>query len=169
MLKHLQKNLEVNRSQYKVAHQREMQLQLTSLTLLAVLLSAPFSDAQLSRQASRLAENLGLLLGLPLDTDMPRENTSSAPDFLMDVYNCWTGLGASDDRSSCLPVHDPAAKDRLEDVNVVRSIRATAGQCMCITILYPGIYPAPRCIAGHAVTRTILSSFLLSSPCVEFT
>ena len=132
-----------------------MQLQLTSLSylVLVALLSAPSSGAQLSRQASRLAENLGLLLGLPLDTDMPRENTSSAPDFLMDVYNCWTGLGASDDRSSCLPVHDPAVKDRLEDVNVVRSIKATAGQCMCITVYTTDRGIPPHCTAGQAVTR----------------
>ena len=87
------------------------------------LLLATSVCGQLSPQASRLAENLGMLLGLPLDVDLPNTNSSAAPDFLVDVYNCWTALKGSKNRASCLPVHDAEDKDSLEDVNVVRSIQ----------------------------------------------
>lgn len=100
-----------------------MKFTLFSATL---LLLAATNSAQLSHRGSILAENLGLLLGLPLDLDMPRGNYSAAPDFLMNVYNCWSALGSSKNRADCLPpVHDPTVKDQLEDVNVVRSIKGT--------------------------------------------
>ena len=65
-----------------------------------------------------------MLLGLPLDMEIPRTNASAVPQFLMDVYNCWTNLGADADRASCLPISDRAAKN-LEDVNVVRGVKGT--------------------------------------------
>lgn len=104
-----------------------MKFMLFSATL---LLLAAINSALLSRRATRLAENLGLLLGLPLDIDMPRQNASAAPEFLMNIYNCWTALGSSENRASCLPtLQDPTAKDMLEDVNVVRSIKGTGQLC----------------------------------------
>lgn len=67
-----------------------------------------------------------MLLGLPLDMEIPRTNASAVPQFLMDVYNCWTNLGANNaDRASCLPISDRAAKN-LEDINVVRGVKGTA-------------------------------------------
>ena len=72
-----------------------------------------------------MAEDLGMLLGLPLDIDMPVENPSSAPNFLMNIYDCWTTLGSSESRASCLPVPASTSRDLLEDVNVVRSIKGT--------------------------------------------
>lgn len=96
-----------------------------------LLLLAATNSALLSQRATRLAENLGILLGLPLDLDMPRANVSAAPEFLMDVYNCWSSLGSAKNRASCLPtLQDPTAKDLLEDVNVVRSIKGTGQLCI---------------------------------------
>lgn len=115
-----------------------VKMQVTYFTLIFLLLALP-NSAELSHQASRLAENLGMLLGLPLDLDVPRGNVSSVPDFLMSIYNCWTTLGSSGDRSSCLPVHDTVDKERLEDVNVVRSIKGT-GQYKIVQGKY-GRYP----------------------------
>ena len=106
--------------------QRNLQ-KLTHVSFL-LLLVAGLNSAELSRQGSRLAENLGMLLGLPLDMEVPRTNASTVPQFLMDVYNCWTNLGPNPDRASCLPVSDRAAKN-LEDVNVVRGIKGT-GTCI---------------------------------------
>lgn len=104
-------------------------MQLPHLTSLALaLLFSLFvagNQAQLSPKSSRLAESLGLLLGLPLDLDMGSDTSNTAPSFLMDIYNCWSALGSSGDRAHCLSVPGSAPKGLLEDVNVVRSIKGT--------------------------------------------
>ena len=91
---------------------------------IVLLLAVGLNSAELSRQGTRLAENLGILLGLPLDVDVPRANASAVPRFLVNVYDCWTGLDANADRSACLPVSDRTAKN-LNDVNVVRGMKGT--------------------------------------------
>lgn len=101
------------------------------VSTLLLLLVAGLNSAELSRQSSRLAENLGMLLGLPLDVEVPRTNASAVPKFLMDVYNCWTNLGANPDRASCLPVSDRTAKN-LDDVNVVRGLKGTGTYSMLL-------------------------------------
>lgn len=104
-------------------------MQLPRLTTLALALFFSFlvagSRAELSQKGSRLAESLGLLLGLPLDLDLSSNTASAAPSFLMEIYNCWSRLGSSDDRSHCLPAPGSAPEGVLKDVNVARSIRGT--------------------------------------------
>ena len=104
---------------------KKMQLFNLTCYALSFLMLATCNSAELSRRASRMAEDLGMLLGLPLDIDMPVENPSSAPNFLMNIYDCWTTLGSSESRASCLPVPASTSRDLLEDVNVVRSIKGT--------------------------------------------
>ena len=109
---------------------RESTMQLPRLTSLAFALYFSLlvagNRAQLSPKGSRLAESLGLLLGLPLDLDMRSDSSNTAPSFLMKIYNCWSALGSSEDRSQCLTdVPESTPRGVLEDVNVVRSIRGT--------------------------------------------
>jgi hypothetical protein len=129
-----------------------MQLKLQNLSCISLFLLLTFSpnSAELSRQASRLAENLGLLLGLPLDVDIPRANASAVPRFLMDVYNCWTSLGATRDRSSCLPVSGRTSKN-LNDVNVVRGMKGSAAQSTTEAVFShsPHQSPLPPSLSLH--------------------
>lgn len=106
----------------------QKQLRLAGISLLLLLLAGT-NSAELSPQGSRLAESLGMLLGLPLDVHQPRADPSTVPDFLMATYDCWNSLRASRNRTQCMPVHDPAAKDVLEGVNIVRGIEGT-GMCV---------------------------------------
>lgn len=84
------------------------------------------STAELGPQGSRLAQSLGMLLGLPLDVEAPPVNSSSVPTFLLDIYNCWSSLRPEDSRAACLP--GSVSKDSLEDVDEVQSIKATGEQ-----------------------------------------
>ena len=58
------------------------------------------------------------------DVSVPRTDASAVPEFLMNIYNCWSSSSADSERASCLPVSDRTAKN-LDDVNVVRAIKGT--------------------------------------------
>ena len=92
-------------------------------TLLALLVAG--NTAQLSPKGSRLAESLGLLLGLPLDLDLGTSYSNNAPKFLMDIYNCWSSPGSPENRAKCLQPVPGAVPRLLEDVNVVKTIKGT--------------------------------------------
>ena len=123
----------------------------STLASLLVLIAAGLNSAELSRQGSRLAENLGMLLGLPLDEDVPRTNASAVPSFLMDVYNCWTELGSDDNRASCLPVGDRTAK-HLNDVNVVRGIKGTGAYTLHLEL---PVHARTACTDSHGTCSTL--------------
>ena len=92
-----------------------------NVAIFLLLVCSSSCRAQLSPEGSRLAQSLGMLLGLPLDMEAPPANSSSAPPFLVDIYNCWSALSPAESRASCLP--SSAAKQLLEDVDEVRSIK----------------------------------------------
>ena len=88
---------------------------------LFVLLLAAQNSAEFGRQGPRPTNNPGMLLP---DMNAPRTDASAVPEFLMNIYNCWSSSSANSDLASCLPVSDRTAKN-LDDVNVVRGIKGT--------------------------------------------
>ena len=94
-----------------------MQRLITSVFVLAFVTS---NSAEFSSRGFKSAERVGLRLGFPLNSERSgNRSIKDVPDFLLDVYACWSSQSSSTNCSSYRQVLPNSSLD------VVRAVKGT--------------------------------------------
>ena len=92
-----------------------MHMARTSVLTFAFILYATVVCVTKAATRSALTDQLGRMLGLPLDVDIGPRAAYDVPEYMERVYNCWTANGGRSD--DCMA----AEGEEMSDVDTVRS------------------------------------------------